>query len=1073
MLKRTHNISKPKTPKYYNMCHLHNLIQYFYVIGLDNQITSKMSFYKNYNINLKPKITTKYPNIDLPYLNIPNEIIISHCFPNGYKLIEKNADNVSKNEYFFFTIKNPNPLEENNNFRHQIIHFSCLLMYEDIINYYKIFSIKNSEYINDFLLSSYYVPKVICICSFYPFYLEYIKILESLRQYIIDNFDNGIEFPIENYIDSLIFKIPSPPKGIFSINVEFLNLKLNFEQKAPNEIPLPEIDLFFLFQYFTVEKLLLILKYILFEYPIFIFHQNKFELSNIVEGLVSLIFPFEYQFPVIPILPIENFSLIRYIKSFVIGINGKYYDKYFEDNKIEIADKTVIVINLLNDKKSKKDIIEIIPNIKKPEIFLQQVSFFEKYYEYDNQNEIALPEHYTEKVIKRIRQYFFEIKNCSVKKNEFNEKVRKIFFYYFVSLFVDYQKFIVRSENISQILFDKYLSGKLELEDIFNIKKYLENISKIDIPFYSFLLKTELFKSFIFKKVFPLTTQDKLDILFFDENVNKKLNKNLFSKSISTPFLDMKFEKNIINIKIEDKPFYKEEIIYLSYKKKKKKALDYNQLITDNSYYLNDDRSENESNKFLNQFINVPTFKIKYYGFPNLLFDENFFKKNNENIIDGFSLDKDNDPNQIYKMNPGKLFITYESLCENIINNETIKKNYEIYNYSFNKSNNLRPNMRNYILLLWLKYFSLSFWYIIPSERKIKFKEMLKILYSCTFIEENIYILLYNVILSYGDMNMIIEYFQFMKNKSYICYLLMKNKFSIELKKKKILNNKEINEKKENINLRRSLSIFNNNNEKDKIIFETKINCQTCNKEIDLLNLSTNFSKMDFNTKKLLINCLCGNTFFGSMNVKVVSSSGNIYYEKFNLCSPYYLYNLNWEKSNNKINISTFFIDYPERFWNAIWYFSLQYLPCDFLIPYKKNNLFEIQKTGNIYLNKNNFDLYKIKSKSNWEMKNNNKKFGFNLDIPISKINIEISKTNRKERKKMKKRSEYKTIKRKHLNSVDIKDCHYTNNLNQINNNNFNIKNNLNLLKLDCEIDIKDIKDIYLNDLNYENHFEK
>ena len=120
----------------------------------------------------------------------------------------------------------------------------------------------------------------------------------------------------------------------------------------------------------------------------------------------------------------------------------------------------------------------------------------------------------------------------------------------------------------------------------------------------------------------------------------------------------------------------------------------------------------------MTEVINVPTFKIKYYGFPNLLFDENFFKKNNENLIDGVSLDKDNDPNQIYKMNPGKLFITYESLCENIINNETIKKNYEIYNYSFNKSNNLRPNMRNYILLLWLKYFSLSFWYIIPSERK-------------------------------------------------------------------------------------------------------------------------------------------------------------------------------------------------------------------------------------------------------------------------------------------------------------------------------------------------------------------
>ena len=264
MLKRKNNISKPENPKYYYMYHLHNLLQYFYVIGLDNKTTSKMSFYKNSNLTLKPKITTKYPNINLPYLNIPNEIIISHCFPNGFKLLEKNNNNIPQSEYFFFSIDNPNPLEENNNFRHEKIHFSCLLFYEDIKTYYKIFSMKNCDFVNDFLVFSKYVPKIICFCSFYPFYIEYIKILQTLRSYINENFDNGIDYPIESYIDSLIFKIPTPPKGIFKINLQFLYLNINFEQKCPNEIPLPEVDLLYLFHFFTIDKIFLILKYILF-----------------------------------------------------------------------------------------------------------------------------------------------------------------------------------------------------------------------------------------------------------------------------------------------------------------------------------------------------------------------------------------------------------------------------------------------------------------------------------------------------------------------------------------------------------------------------------------------------------------------------------------------------------------------------------------------------------------------------------------------------------------------------------------------------------------------------------------
>ena len=78
-----------------------------------------------------------------------------------------------------------------------------------------------------------------------------------------------------------------------------------------------------------------------------------------------------------------------------------------------------------------------------------------------------------------------------------------------------------------------------------------------------------------------------------------------------------------------------------------------------------------------------------------------------------------------------------------------------------------------------------------------------------------------------------------------------------------------------------------------------------------------------------------------------------------------------------------------------------------------------------------------------------------------------MNKSNRKgisERNKMKKKSEYKTIKRRHLKSVDINDSNVSD---------YNIREKLDFLKLEGVIDIKDIKDININNLSYENVNEK
>ena len=70
------------------LLHKYNLFQQFFVIGIDPKIVHLLNQVEFKSIPLtlmSPKIITKYPNVNLPYLNIPDSAIVSHCFPKGFR----------------------------------------------------------------------------------------------------------------------------------------------------------------------------------------------------------------------------------------------------------------------------------------------------------------------------------------------------------------------------------------------------------------------------------------------------------------------------------------------------------------------------------------------------------------------------------------------------------------------------------------------------------------------------------------------------------------------------------------------------------------------------------------------------------------------------------------------------------------------------------------------------------------------------------------------------------------------------------------------------------------------------
>ena len=105
--------------EHYVSSHKFNLFQQFYVIGLEPKIIYNINKAELKNlpkILLEPKIISKYPNIDLPYLCIPDYIISSHCFPNGtVDIITKDEKGEKiKDGNFIFSLDNQGYEEKEN-----------------------------------------------------------------------------------------------------------------------------------------------------------------------------------------------------------------------------------------------------------------------------------------------------------------------------------------------------------------------------------------------------------------------------------------------------------------------------------------------------------------------------------------------------------------------------------------------------------------------------------------------------------------------------------------------------------------------------------------------------------------------------------------------------------------------------------------------------------------------------------------------------------------------------------------------------------------------------------------------
>ena len=1049
--------------------HKFNFYQQFLVISIDPKIMYSINNYDLQNLQEPysiPKVISKYPNINLPYLIISDSIVASHCFPKGIinEIIDYNDNNdlLKKEnhiENFIFSLENMSPEVKVSSLRTNKVYYTCLLFYENIenyrncINHRKKYSYSiDSEELNKKIL----IPKVICLSSFNPFYEQTKYILQRLKNYV-DNFnynnksfDNLNIYPIEKIIEGLIFNLPSLPRGNFSLklnndsfsykkimnnekkekikNVDIDSKEIIFQENPPNMNPRDIYNYSILMKYFRIEEVFEVLKFIILEEPILFFSEDKEDLTIIIESLISLIYPLQYPHPVIAILPEQNYSLISLFKHFIFGINYKYSEDILIKKIILDGVKFIRIIrldkrfnNILNSNESDNLGYMIFTSLKfdenKPLIKFDQIE--QNVYKNEKEDiklihekkKINLPRHYLEKCCRKIekrteekmKEIELKYKNQNeefinkLKINAFNSEIRDTFLYFFCSILLKYQEYCVKYEkkiyeeqdkdgNFVEKEFEerniemdeKYYMKKIKIDDMFNVEDFINSTPSLDRQFYRIFFGTKIFLNFMKKKIFPDSNQDKLDVLYFDEIINKKLSRELHSQKKETKFLDFEFDKLKNEIKIDSLKKQLDNNIkqYLYKKINREKALNYFQYIYFNGE--NDDSSDDEENTVEKN----DQIYYYYYVFPILLNDGIFYNEkykdknnNNLNVWSFFQYSSLSEESNI-------LYNLFEEESSKIIDDENINKNYIFFDYSLNPTSQFRFKNDYLIKMLWLLYLSKTFKSIPLNKKRYYFEILMNFIKkNKVTIDENILLNLFNSINNSGDHWMNQDIFPYMKNKTYASYLCAREKMKLEnnfikfiMNKEKKINKEDNDNSQENektkIEIQKQEQLEKQKYEEKKYLnFIVNSFCTTKIGEKDLCNelFSENISNL-FSDQEEYIKFTC-NKCQKKQNLKIACKINNSeekenYIINFELLSPMTLLNKSWIKNN--LDLNPYFIceNYLECYLSAIFYFYEQNLPCNFLMPqfYTKSDLKEDKNNYySIVKEEEFFDEQKIK----------------------------------------------------------------------------------------------------------------
>ncbi|KAM5170273.1 C-myc promoter-binding protein isoform 2-T2 [Mantella aurantiaca] len=344
-----------------------------------------------------------------------------------------------------------------------------------------------------------HVSKCICILSHWPFFDAFKKFLTFLYRYSISG---PHVLPIEKHISHFMHKVPFPSPQRPRILVQLSpHDTLILSQPVSSPLPLSGGKFSTMLQNLGPENAVTLLVFAVTEHKILIHSLRPSVLTSVTEALVSMIFPFHWPCPYIPLCPLALADVLSAPCPFIVGIDSRYFDLYepppdvscvdLDTNTISQSDCKRNISWKILPKKACKNLLNTLSNLYRQLAELQQ-----------RPREDALLE--------------LSMNDCDFssgkKMHQLDMEIQEAFLCFMASILKGYRVYL---RPITQAPSET----ATDASSLFELQGFLKSRDRSHHKFYNMMTKTQMFIRFIEECSF--VSDKDASLAFFDDCVEK------------------------------------------------------------------------------------------------------------------------------------------------------------------------------------------------------------------------------------------------------------------------------------------------------------------------------------------------------------------------------------------------------------------------------------------------------------------------------------------------------------------------------------------------------------------------
>ncbi|XP_030269966.1 C-myc promoter-binding protein-like isoform X10 [Sparus aurata] len=345
---------------------------------------------------------------------------------------------------------------------------------------------------------SVHTNKCICLLSHWPFFDAFRKFLTFLYRYSISG---PHALPIEKHISHFMHKVPFPSSQRPRILVQLSpHDSLMLSQPVSSPLPLSGGRFSTLLQNLGPENAVTLLVFAVTEHKILVHSLRPAVLTSVTEALVSMIFPFHWPCPYIPLCPLALADVLSAPCPFIVGVDSRYFDLYDPPPDVSCVDLDTNTIFHNDDKraltwkilpkKACKNLMNVLSNL------YQQL--VDGQYRPDGLLELSMSDS-------------SEL-SCGKSLHTLELEIQEAFLRFMAAILKGYRSFL---RPITQAPSEK----ATDASSLFDLQGFLKSRDRSHQKFYTLMTKTQMFIRFIEECSF--VSDKDASLAFFDDCVDK------------------------------------------------------------------------------------------------------------------------------------------------------------------------------------------------------------------------------------------------------------------------------------------------------------------------------------------------------------------------------------------------------------------------------------------------------------------------------------------------------------------------------------------------------------------------